>query len=200
MPVGKSPSDPSMEEIIASISRLIAEDKHPTARGVGTSSSTEVDARASGGSSDILELTQVVNQDGSVRRVSPWAGVATAPPSVPKAPTAAAVEATGRTEQPAPPTDVTIEPTLVDTGRERIASPAASRAAAAAFARLSGLPHERRNETERPLGGAERSLEEIVREMLRPLLQAWLDSHLPGIVERLVREEIARVAGEAGLR
>ena len=68
------------------------------------------------------------------------------------------------------------------------------------FAQLGALPRERRHETELPLGGVERTLEEIVREMLRPLLQAWLDSHLPGIVERLVREEIARVVGEAGLR
>ena len=36
--------------------------------------------------------------------------------------------------------------------------------------------------------------------MLRPMLQSWLDQHLPGIVERLVREEIARVVGESGLR
>jgi cell pole-organizing protein PopZ len=32
------------------------------------------------------------------------------------------------------------------------------------------------------------------------MLQSWLDEHLPGIVGRLVREEIARVIGEAGLR
>ena len=44
------------------------------------------------------------------------------------------------------------------------------------------------------------SLEEIVREMLRPFPQAWFDTHLLVIVEQLVREEIARVAGEAGLR
>ena len=199
MPVEKSPSDPSMEEIIASISRLIAEDKHPTGQRVGTPSPAEAAAHASGGSSDILELTQVVNQDGSVRRVSPWAEVAAASPGAPDAPTTAAVEATGRIEPLTLHTDAALEPTL-DTGRKRIISPAASGAAAAAFARLSGLPHERRNETERALGGAERTLEEIVREMLRPLLQAWLDSHLPGIVERLVREEIARVVGEAGLR
>jgi len=36
--------------------------------------------------------------------------------------------------------------------------------------------------------------------MLRPMLQSWLDEHLPDIVERLVREEIARVVGESGLR
>ena len=57
-----------------------------------------------------------------------------------------------------------------------------------------------RQRTELGEGGVERTLEAIVREMLRPLLQAWLDGHLPGIVERLVREEIARVVGEARLR
>jgi cell pole-organizing protein PopZ len=40
----------------------------------------------------------------------------------------------------------------------------------------------------------------MVRNMLRPMLQTWLDEHLPGIVERLVREEIAHVVGDAGLR
>ena len=39
-----------------------------------------------------------------------------------------------------------------------------------------------------------------LREPLRPLLQTWLDENLREIVERLVREEIARVVGEAGLR
>ena len=96
-------------------------------------------------------------------------------------------------------TGAALGPTL-GSDRERIISAAASGAAAAAFARLGAMPHERRNETELPLGGVERTLEEVVRDMLRPLLQDWLDGHLPGIVERLVREEIARVVGEAGLR
>ncbi len=37
------------------------------------------------------------------------------------------------------------------------------------------------------------SLEEIVREEVRPMLKGWLDAHLPSIVERLVRTEIERV-------
>jgi cell pole-organizing protein PopZ len=37
------------------------------------------------------------------------------------------------------------------------------------------------------------SLEEIVREEVRPMLKNWLDAHLPAIVERLVRTEIERV-------
>jgi hypothetical protein len=79
-------------------------------------------------------------------------------------------------------------------------SSATSGAAAAAFAQLSALPRERRREGELPLGGVDRTLEDIVRDMLRPLLQTWLDENLPRLVERLVREEIARVVGEAGLR
>jgi hypothetical protein len=44
-----------------------------------------------------------------------------------------------------------------------------------------------------------RTLEDLVREMLRPLLKGWLDDNLPGLVERLVRAEIERVSrGRAG--
>jgi hypothetical protein len=39
-----------------------------------------------------------------------------------------------------------------------------------------------------------RTLEDLVREMLRPMLKSWLDDNLPGIVERLVRAEIERVS------
>jgi cell pole-organizing protein PopZ len=39
-----------------------------------------------------------------------------------------------------------------------------------------------------------RTLEDLVREMLRPMLKAWLDDNLPSLVERLVRAEIERVA------
>jgi cell pole-organizing protein PopZ len=39
-----------------------------------------------------------------------------------------------------------------------------------------------------------RTLEDLVREMLRPLLKAWLDDNLPRMVERLVRAEIERVS------
>jgi uncharacterized protein len=39
-----------------------------------------------------------------------------------------------------------------------------------------------------------RTLEDLVREMLRPMLKAWLDDNLPGLVERMVRAEIKRVS------
>jgi cell pole-organizing protein PopZ len=39
-----------------------------------------------------------------------------------------------------------------------------------------------------------RTLEDIVKDMLRPLLKQWLEDNLPGLVERLVRAEIERVS------
>jgi uncharacterized protein len=163
----KSPSEPSMEEIIASISRIITEDKKPN----------EGPHPVSRESGDILNLTDAVNEDGSVRRFMPLADSPSAQPLVMPA---------AHEEQPALP--------------ERILSSSTSGAAAAAFAQLGALPRERRREGELPLGSPDRTLEDVVRDLLRPLLQAWLNEHLPGIVERLVREEIARIVGEAGLR
>ncbi|MBY5814371.1 DUF2497 domain-containing protein [Rhizobium leguminosarum] len=43
-------------------------------------------------------------------------------------------------------------------------------------------------------GAERRSLDEIAEDMLRPMLREWLDDNLPTLVERLVREEIERVA------
>ena len=179
-----------MEEIIASISRIITEDKRPSEPlGPLTEDKT-----------DILELTEAVDEDGSIRRVVPpidnprgtSAGRSGAADPVAADPAAAV-------KSEAPQID-TATPTKPEPGRERILSSATSGAAAAAFAQLGALPRERRKEGDLPLGGADRTLEDVVREMLRPLLQSWLDEHLPGIVERLVRDEIARVVGEAGLR
>jgi cell pole-organizing protein PopZ len=43
-----------------------------------------------------------------------------------------------------------------------------------------------------------RTLEDLVKEMLQPLLKTWLDDNLPGLVERLVRAEIERVSRGRG--
>ena len=44
----------------------------------------------------------------------------------------------------------------------------------------------------------ETSLEGLTRDLLRPVLSEWLDRNLPEIVERLVKDEIARIAGKRG--
>ena len=65
-----------------------------------------------------------------------------------------------------------------------VSAPAAA-AAAAAFGRLSG-------NMAMPAPG--RTLEDVVRELLRPLLQQWLDENLPGIVQRAVDGEVSRIS------
>lgn len=42
----------------------------------------------------------------------------------------------------------------------------------------------------------ETSLEGLTRELLRPMLAQWLEAHLPGMVEKLVQAEIARIVGK----
>ncbi|WOS64198.1 PopZ family protein [Sinorhizobium fredii] len=65
-----------------------------------------------------------------------------------------------------------------------IVSPAVSRQVARAFDDLAHAVDY----------GPRRSFDEIAEAMLRPMLQEWLDDNLPTLVERLVREEIERVA------
>jgi len=67
--------------------------------------------------------------------------------------------------------------------RTGILSEAASRQVAASFGELSDA-----------FSASRRSFDEIAEDMLRPMLQDWLDNNLPTLVERLVREEIERVA------
>ena len=76
-----------------------------------------------------------------------------------------------------------------------LVAPAAAAAAAAALGQLSRAVAQDRH------AGVARSglsIEEVVREELRPLLKEWLDTHLPGITERLVRAEIERVMSRQG--
>jgi uncharacterized protein len=66
----------------------------------------------------------------------------------------------------------------------------AAAGAEAAFSRLADSLMSRAT--------TERSIEDVTRELLKPMLKQWLDEHLPLVVERLVREEIERVARRGG--
>jgi cell pole-organizing protein PopZ len=73
----------------------------------------------------------------------------------------------------------------------RLVSDPTEAAAAAAFGHLSAsllMPHDLR------------TLEDVVRELLRPLLKQWLDDHLPDIVEVQVQAEIERISRGGRMR
>jgi cell pole-organizing protein PopZ len=71
-----------------------------------------------------------------------------------------------------------------------LASEATAAAASAAFGRLG--------ETLLSRALNDRPIEDLTRDLLRGMLKQWLDDNLPEMVERLVREEIARVARRGG--
>lgn len=73
-----------------------------------------------------------------------------------------------------------------ETAHAAILSDAASHSISEAFSRLGSA-------NPAPVtSNAPRTIDDIVKEMLRPMLKAWLDENLPPIVERVVRDEIER--------
>jgi cell pole-organizing protein PopZ len=66
-------------------------------------------------------------------------------------------------------------------------------AAAASRARLEALQEVA---AAAPPPPAVNPLEQVIRDMLRPMLKDWLDQHLPGIVDEHVKREIGRITGQ----
>jgi len=143
--------EPSVEEILESIKKVIARDNRETAaaerqrrESVGVREEANDDTGEDGTDNSILEL-----------------------------------DATEIIEEAAPPTN----------GSARLLSEEAERAMRESLADLAVLS-EGHGHT---CGGT--SIEGMVREMLKPMLAQWLDRHMPAIVERLVKAEIARIKG-----
>lgn len=67
---------------------------------------------------------------------------------------------------------------------DSLLSPVANRAVHAAFTNLAGTI----------LSNNARTLEDLVKDLLRPMLKDWLDENLPSMVERMVRQEIERIS------
>lgn len=101
-------------------------------------------------------------------------------------PTQSRAEPTPTRSEPTPPRGELAPQAAGDapSARAAILSERAGRQVAAAFGELSDAFASRSKKT----------FDEMAEEMLRPMLQDWLDNNLPTLVERLVREEIERVA------
>ena len=130
--------EPSMEDILASIKKVIAEEKDlRTAPAQAVPPSEEAPAEAN--DDDVLELAEPL----------------------------------------APPMD--LGPPLVD---QEVAETSRQSLDVLSSVAASVPPPPQVN-----------PLEEMVREMLRPILKQWLDDHLPGIVDEHVKREITRITG-----
>jgi hypothetical protein len=106
----------------------------------------------------------------------------------PPAETVGDLELTSEPSKPAPaPEPVRAAPAAVAVAadEEVLVSETSAVAAASAFTNLSAAIH---------LPAAGRTLEDLTRELMRPMLKAWLDENLPRIVETKVAEEVERIA------
>jgi cell pole-organizing protein PopZ len=164
-----------MEEILASIRRIIAEDgEQPDAAAPAPAAAAPQPAPAAKGE-EILELTEVVQEEHA----------APDPPGLAPAPAAPELE-----PPPSPTADA-----------ERLVSEAAAAASLAALAQIRQLgPRNDQRMSDIPMGEGQRTIEDMVREMLRPLLKEWLDSNLPHLVERVVQEEVSRLVRDVQRR
>jgi cell pole-organizing protein PopZ len=196
--------EPTMEEILASIRRIIADDDatksapgpvkqfappaavpspSPTPATAATNNQDDMDAMLAGYDSeaknaapaapDVLELTEAMQSNAAAF------STIDGPPDVvfseaPEAdePSAEAPRAVAAMPYPDRP----------------LVSP---RTAAVVDMAFNSLAHT-------VLVQNSRTLEDLVREMLKPMLKAWLDDNLPNMVERLVRAEIERVSRGRG--
>jgi cell pole-organizing protein PopZ len=147
-----------MEDILASIRRILSEDEAPS--GAGAQSARE-QPQEEGAEDGVLVLDPSMMVSDPAHEAEPL--------STEPAPAPAPSEA--------PPA------TLV-----------APEAAAAAAVSVSSLVRTLTDRAVQVRSGGP-TVEDIVREELRPLLKSWLDANLPSLVERLVRAEIDRVVG-----
>ena len=147
-------ADPSMDDILASIRRILNEDElQPTP------------ADATPDDTLLLDGSMLVVPGGAVADAVPTPGPGPAPALVDAAPAS-----------PVP-----------DEGL--VAADAAAAASSSVAMLVQALASNRGTQTHRQ--GP--TIEDLVRDEMRPILKAWLDLHLPPLVERLVRTEIERV-------
>jgi len=182
-------SEPSMEEILASIRRIIADDDGGKAAAPRATPATPSPSWPPPGSSPAAaaapaaavpspQLAEpfVSNRGGELTES------ATAPP-----PFATSQTADRRTDTDVPLAEPRAYREPPSAPRHDLSPLIAGSTAASVDSAFHALAHT-------VLTQNARTLEDLVREMLRPMLKSWLDDNLPSMVERMVRAEIERIS------
>jgi cell pole-organizing protein PopZ len=205
--------EPTMEEILASIRRIISEDDAPAETAQATPSAepeagvedepaaaesspalmdeTPAMQEPAASEEDVLELTDTY--EAPVAESIGDLDVSPAGPDVDPFPVEAVSESVFAPE-PEHPSDTTSM--AAPAGYDTLVGDSAAASAASAFAGLaSSLKKPEPMEPSTPSGP---TLDELARSLLRPMLKEWLDANLPAIVEAQVRKEVERIARSAG--
>ena len=193
--------EPTMEEILASIRRIISEDDAPAAESAPAPEPEPVEAASPAlmdetpsmqepepqEEEEILDLTDrydapAAETIGDLDVIAP-----VDEPEPEPFPTSFA--------EPERPAAREPEPSASSAPYDSLVGESASAASASAFA---GLSAAFRQPEPVPTGGVGPTIDDLARSLLRPMLKDWLDANLPGIVEAAVRKEVERIARSAG--
>jgi cell pole-organizing protein PopZ len=171
----RRPQEPSMEEILSSIRQQIITDQPPPRPAPENAPLGAPEGR----SEEVLELTDIIHEPARRPAASPG-------------PAGGFVLGAAREKAvPTPP------PPLTHANTDSLVSETTGAAASGAFARLAQAAAAGQAPPRRE--GQPRTMEEAVLELLKPMLREWLDKNLPGIVERIVEEEVKRLVRRAEL-
>jgi uncharacterized protein len=172
--------EPSMEEILASIRQIISEDGEGSTTPKAGSARTEAPAAPAVEESGPASFESVVSSfepepSPPMERRQAGQEIARSPAAWEADPASEDFEAKIHPHFPA---------SGVEEDESRLLSPEKGAAVAGSFGALA----------ESMLAQHTRTLEEVVSDMLQPMLKSWLDNNLPSLVERMVKEEIERVS------
>lgn len=187
-PVAQAPSAPAPKPAAAAPAPAPKPVAAPAAAPAAGGRQDDIDAilAAAGAQEepDVLELTEPVQgfkqvnaEDVVFREETSEVRMQSSPAPQPRP--AAAAPAPSPAPVSAPPAPAP-RPAMVE---QELLSPDSSAMVNAAFGSLA-----------QTMLGRGRTLEDLVQEMMRPMLKEWLDENLPGLVERMVRAEIERVS------
>ena len=197
---GKGPAskDPSMDDILASIRKIISDDEARAQVGGLRNSNAGPGERPpvippvlpsappSAARDDVLLLTEIVEEPKSMPNEQPAAMPRIDPMNAAEMP------------QPAMETAASESPPAKAAPGEALVGAGVAGATSSAFARLNqavqdSVPAPAATDPGPRVGGSGQTIEDLVKEMLRPMLKEWLDTNLPPMVERYVEREIARL-------
>jgi cell pole-organizing protein PopZ len=209
--------EPSMEEILASIRRIIADDDSKPAKAPEVAAAAKAPQAAAAPSRPAppaapppkpaapLPSAPPPDAANSQDEVDAMLAELDAPPKAgpkpaaaqPPAPAAEVLDLTEAMAAPTPPPGPAPSFRTIDGASDVVFTTKPERSTdralisnetiAAVDSAFNSLAHT-------VIGQNARTLEDLVREMLRPMLKSWLDDNLPGLVERIVRAEIERVS------
>jgi uncharacterized protein len=169
-------NDPSMDDILKSIRKIISDDEARAQVGQPPGTSTQ-------GKPPQLDRVNVLLLTNPIEEPQP-ADRAAATPVPPR------IDPVRAAEMPQPVVEPAADGSLL--------GPAIAGAASSAFARLNqavqdSVPVPAAPDPGPPMSAGGKTMEDLVKEMLRPMLKDWLDRNLPAIVERYVEREIVRL-------